>query len=256
VILIEAGPRLLPPFPEDLSAYAQHALEGMGVEVMTSTRVTNCDERGVDVEDARIDAGTIVWAAGVVASPAGEWLGAERDRAGRVKVGPDLAVPGHPEIFVIGDTAALVDATGRAVPGIAPAAKQMGRYVAEAIASRIDGRTAPGPFRYRHQGDLATIGRKAAVVKLDRFHLTGFVGWLFWGIAHVYFLIGLRNRAVVAFSWLWNYLTHQRGARLIVDGPGDQAAAQAEKTRPQAAPAEIGHGPDHHQVPASGTDWR
>lgn len=219
VILIEAGPRLLPTFPEDLSTYARQALEGMGVEVRTSARVTNCNKSGVDLEGTRIDAGTIIWAAGVIASPAGQWLEAEQDRAGRIKVGADLTVPGRPEIFAIGDTAAVADETGGIVPGIAPAAKQMGRYVASVIASRVSKRDSPGPFRYRHQGDLATIGRKAAVVKLNHVHLKGFIGWLFWGVAHIYFLIGLRNRAVVAFSWFWNYLTYQRGARLIVDGP-------------------------------------
>jgi len=256
VILIEAGPRLLPTFPEDLAAYASRALEQMGVEIMTSARVTHCDEKGVDLEGSRVEAGTIVWAAGVVASPAGEWLGTERDRAGRVKVGPDLTVPGHPEIFVIGDTAAAVDADGKTVPGIAPAAKQMGRYVAEVITARVSGRAPPEAFRYRHQGDLATIGRKAAVVKLDRFHLTGFIGWLFWGIAHVYFLIGLRNRAIVAFSWLWNYLTYQRGARLITEGPDEQETSRAEKVRPQSAEVEVSHGPDRNRPRSSGSDWR
>jgi NADH dehydrogenase len=229
VILIEAGPRLLPTFPENLAHYAHHALERMGVEVMTSARVTHCDEGGVDLGERRISAGTIIWAAGVIASPAAEWLGAEHDRVGRVKVGPDLAVPEHPEIYVIGDTAAVIDATGKEVPGIAPAAKQMGSYVAEAIKARVSGGQVPGPFRYRHQGDLATIGRKAAVVKLNRVHLTGFIGWMFWGIAHVYFLIGLRNRMVVAISWLWNYLTYQRGARLIVDSPDPRPAAQEKE---------------------------
>ncbi len=256
VVLIEAGPRILPAFPEDLSAYAQKALEKMGVEVKTSTRVTKCDPDGVELGETRIEAGTIVWAAGVVASPAAEWLGAERDRAGRVTVGPDLTVPGRPEIFVIGDTAAVVDATGKTVPGIAPAAKQMGRYAAEVIAARVTGKVAPAPFRYRHQGDLATIGRKAAVVKLDHMHLTGFIGWMFWGLAHIYFLIGLRNRAVVAFSWLWSYLTYQRGARLIVDSPSAQDAAQKEKVRPPASAVEVSRGANRDQSRSRGADWR
>jgi NADH dehydrogenase len=253
VILIEAGPRLLPAFPDPLSAYVERSLVRMGVEVMTATRVTNCDEGGVDLGEQRIEAGTIVWAAGVIASPAASWLGAGADRAGRVAVGPDLAVPGRPEIFAIGDTAAVVDESGRAVPGIAPAAKQMGRYVAKVIAARASARPVPGPFRYRHHGDLATIGRKAAVVKLDRLHLKGFVGWLFWGLAHVYFLIGLRNRAVVAFTWMWNYLTYQRGARLIVDGPAHQAAARTEKQAPstQLAVTHASEGPSRR----AGTDW-
>ncbi|WP_114947433.1 NAD(P)/FAD-dependent oxidoreductase [Microvirga calopogonii] len=256
VILIEAGPRLLPTFPEDLSAYAHRALESMGVEVRTLARVTDCDKAGVDLEGTRIQAGTIIWAAGVVASPAAEWLGAERDRAGRVKVEPDLTIPGRPEIFVIGDTASVADATGRTVPGIAPAAKQMGRYVADVIASNVENRTSPGPFRYRHQGDLAAIGRKAAVVKLNSIHLTGFIGWLFWGFAHIYFLIGLRNRAVVAFSWLWNYLTYQRGARLIINSPDTQRMARDEKMRPLPTSVEVSHRPGRDQPRAGRADWR
>ena len=158
-----------------------------------------------------------IWAAGVMASPAARWLGAEHDRAGRVMVEPDLSVPGHPEIFVIGDTAAVFDATDKPVPGIAPAAKQMGRYVGKLIAARLAGERRMPPFRYRHCGDLATIGRRAAVVKFGRLQLTGFIGWLFWSVVHIYFLIGLRHRFIVAFTWLWDYLTFQRGARLITE---------------------------------------
>jgi NADH dehydrogenase len=169
----------------------------------------------------------VVWAAGVAASAAADWLGAERDRAGRVKVGSDLTLAGRPEIFVVGDTAAVVDEEGRLVPGIAPAAKQMGHYAASVIAARATGKAAPGPFRYRHQGDLATIGRKAAVVKLRHLTLTGFLGWAFWGLAHVYFLIGLRNRIAVAFSWAWDYVTFGRRARLITE-PADARPAEAE----------------------------
>ncbi|HZS64737.1 MAG TPA: NAD(P)/FAD-dependent oxidoreductase, partial [Xanthobacteraceae bacterium] len=211
IVLIEAGPRLLPSLPQDLSDYARRALEHLGVEVRTATRVTRCDSGGVDLENGRIEAGTIVWAAGVVASPAAQWIGAEHDRAGRVKVGPDLTVPGHPEIFVIGDTAAVQDAQGKPVPGIAPAAKQMGRYVGKLIARRLAGQSLP-PFRYRHMGDLATIGRRAAIVSFRGFKLKGFLAWLFWGVVHIYFLIGLKNRFVVAFSWLWDYVTFHRGA--------------------------------------------
>src|SRR6185312_4106503 len=214
---IEAGPRLLPTFPEDLSAYVVKALMRAGVEIKTSTMVTKCDARGVDTDGGRIDAATIIWAAGVVASPAARWLGVEADRAGRVKVNPDLTIPGHPEIFVVGDTAAVADAAGRPVPGIAPAAKQMGKYVGRLIAARVAGRSGSKPFRYMHLGELATIGRHAAVVKLGRLELKGFIGWLFWSLAHIYFLIGVRNRFIVAFNWLWSYLTFQRGARLITD---------------------------------------
>src|SRR5262249_39078769 len=161
-------------------------------------------------------AATIIWAAGVTASPAGLWIGAPRDRAGRVPVGPDLSVPGHPEIFAVGDTASASGPDRRPIPGIAPAAKQRGRYVGRLIAARVAGRPSP-PFRYRHQGDLAAIGRNAAVVKLGRMELTGFLGWLFWGLVHVYFLVEVRDRFIVAFTWFWDYLTYQRGARLITE---------------------------------------
>ena len=216
IILIEAGPRILPAMPEDLSGYAQKTLTKMGVEVMTSTRVTKCDAGGVDLEQGRIDARTLVWAAGVVASPAAQWLNAAHDRAGRVIVEKDLSIPGHPEIFVIGDAAAVQDDKGRPVPGIAPAAKQMGGYVGKLIAARIAGQTSQ-PFRYRHAGDLATIGRRAAIVHLNGFKLRGFIAWLFWGVAHIYFLIGLKNRFIVAFTWFWDFLTFNRGARLITE---------------------------------------
>ncbi len=217
ILLIEAGPRLLPTFPPALSDYAANTLARHGVDVRTDTRVTKCDARGVDLEGGRIDADTTIWAAGVKASPAAHWLGVEADRAGRVKVAPDLSVPAHPEIFVIGDTATIVDRKGNPVPGIAPAAKQMGKYVGMLIAARLAGRATDKPFRYMHLGELATIGRRAAVVKLGPLELKGFIGWLFWSVAHIYFLIGLRNRFIVAFNWFWDYLTFQRGARLITD---------------------------------------
>jgi len=218
IILLEAGSRVLPTLPTDLSDYAVRALTRMGVEVRTQTRVTGCDARGVDLEGGRVDAGTVIWAAGVVASPAAKWLGAEHDRAGRVIVGPDLSVPKWPDVFVIGDAAAVVGSDGKPLPGVAPVAKQMGRYVGKLIAARLDGQTRPA-FRYHHPGDLATVGRRAAVVKMGPLHLKGFLGWLFWGVAHIYFLIGLRYRFIVAFTWLWDYLTFQRGARLITEVP-------------------------------------
>ena len=219
IILIEAGPRLLPTFPPGLSDYALKTLTRVGVEVRTETLVTKCDADGVDLKDGRIDAGTVIWAAGVTASPAMRWLNAEGDRAGRVKVNSDLSLPGYPEIFVVGDTAAVTDKNGHPVPGIAPAAKQMGTYVGKLISARIAGRELNKPFRYMHLGDLATIGRRAAVVKFGPLELKGFIGWVFWSVAHIYFLIGLRNRFVVAFNWFWDYLTFQRGARLITDPP-------------------------------------
>jgi NADH dehydrogenase len=216
--LIEAGPRLLPTFSEQQASYARAILTAMGVEVLTSTPVTRCDERGVDLENGRIDARSVIWAAGVVASPAAQWLSAEHDRMGRVVVGPDLSLPQQHDIFVIGDTASVRDESGRQVPGLAPAAKQMGYYVGTLIAARITGRSLPR-FRYRHQGDLATIGRRAAIVALGPLRLRGFIGWLFWSVVHIYFLIGLRNRFVVALTWLWSYITFQRGARLITEVP-------------------------------------
>jgi NADH dehydrogenase len=218
IILLEAGPRIFPALPDSLSDYAQRSLTRMGVDVRTSTRVTGCDARGVDLDSGRLDAGTVIWAAGVVASPAARWLDAAHDRAGRVVVTPDLSVHGHPEILVIGDAASKLDEQGRALPGVAPAAKQMGQYVARLIKARLAGETLP-PFRYRHHGDFATIGRRAAVVKIGRAHITGFLGWLIWSVAHIYFLIGLRYRFVVAFTWLWDYLTFQRSARLITEVP-------------------------------------
>jgi len=216
--LLEAGPRLLPTLPEDLSRYAARALIRMGADVRTSTRVTGCDRRGVALDHGRIDAGAVIWAAGVVASPAAIWLEAERDQADRVRVLPDLSVAQHPEVFVIGDVAAVQDAEGQAVPGVAPAAKQMGRYVGRLIAARLAGKSLPA-FRYRNLGELATIGRRAAVVKFGRLRLKGFIGWLFWSLAHIYFLIGVKNRFIVAFTWLWDYVTFQRGARLITEVP-------------------------------------
>jgi NADH:ubiquinone reductase (H+-translocating) len=217
IVLIEAGPRIMPALPENLSDYIQRTLVKKGVEVLTSTRVVSCDAQGVALEHGRLDAGTIIWAAGVVASPAARWLDAEHDRAGRIKVGPDLSVPGHPDIFVVGDTAMVTQQPG--IPGTAPPAKQMGRYVGRLIALRVAGAPSPPPFHYRHLGDLATIGRHAAVVKLGRIELTGFLGWLFWSVVHIYFLIEVRERFIVAFTWLWDYVTFQRGARLITEVP-------------------------------------
>ena len=220
ILLIEAGPRILPALPEPLSAYAESALRRMGVEVLTSSLVTNCDENGVEVGGHLMTAGTIIWAAGVVASPVAAWMQVASDKAGRVVVEPDLSVSGLPNVFVIGDAAAVRSAPNQIVPGLAAAAKQMGRYVGNIIAARAQGKPSQDPFRYRHQGDLATIGWRTAVVNLKHVRLTGLLGWLFWSLAHIYFLIGLRSRFVVAFSWAWQYLTFQRGARLItgIDG--------------------------------------
>ncbi|MQT14482.1 NAD(P)/FAD-dependent oxidoreductase [Rhizobiales bacterium Sp-1] len=236
IVLVEAGNRLLPALPETLSAYTAATLERMGVEVRTGCTVMACDAMGVETNGGRIESATLVWAAGVVASPAACWLGVEGDRAGRVKVGPDLSVAGHPEIFVVGDTAAVVQ-DGNPVPGVAAAAKQMGHYVGAVIKARIAGKPAPGPFHYRHQGDLATIGRKAAVAKIGKLELTGFIGWLFWSVIHIYFLIGARNRFVVATTWLGDYLTFQRNARLITLDRSASAVRSEGTARAGAEPS-------------------
>jgi NADH dehydrogenase FAD-containing subunit len=218
VILAEAGPRLLATFPESLSAAAARALTDLGVELRLGQAVMHCDAEGVEVGGDRIPAATILWAAGVMASPAARWLDAEADRAGRVKVGADLTLPGHPEIFVLGDTAAAADAAGKPLPGVATVAKQQGAYVARVIGARVAGAAGPPPFRYHHPGNLATIGRKAAVADFGAIRLHGRLAWLLWGLVHIWFLIGFRNRIAVLLDWLWAYLTFERGARLIT-GP-------------------------------------
>ena len=217
VVLIEAGPRVLAGFPDDLSAYAQRALESIGVEVMLGQAVTECNADGVVYGGNRLDTKTIIWAAGVRASPAAEWLGAPADRAGRLQVLPDLTVPGHPDIFAVGDTVTINGPDGKPVPGIAPAAKQQGRYAADTIKARLNGGT-PAPFHYQHAGSLAQIGKRKAVIDFGRIKLRGTVAWWIWGIAHIYFLIGLRNRLSVAISWLWIHARDQRAARLITQG--------------------------------------
>ncbi len=218
VVLVEAGPRVLPNFREKLSVYARSALERLGVEVLLGKAVTNITAEAVTYGDNEVlRAGTIIWAAGVLASPAAKWLEVEADRAGRLKVNPDLTVPGSPEIFAIGDTVSVLAPNGRPVPGIGDAAKQGGRHAARAIRARLAGRPVPA-FRYGHLGDIATIGRSAAVIDFGWVQLTGWVGWWAWGLAHIYFLIGLKNRISVALSWLWIYLSGHRSARLITWG--------------------------------------
>ena len=217
VVLVEAGPRVLAGFADDLAAYARTSLEKLGVEVMLGEAVTEIDREGVVFGGKRLNAKTVIWAAGVRASPAAEWLGAPADRAGRVKVEPDLTVPGHPEIFAIGDTVSIDAWEGKPVPGIAPAAKQEGCYVAESIKARLAGQKLP-PFRYKHAGSLAQIGKRLAVIDFGRIKLRGAIAWWIWGIAHIYFLIGLRHRLAVSLSWLWIYLRDQRAARLITQG--------------------------------------
>lgn len=214
VLLVEAGPRVLAAFAPKLSDYAARALTKLGVEVRTGEPVTECTEEGIRIGAEFIACRTVVWAAGVQASRAAEWVGAPADRAGRVMVNPDLTVPGHPEIFALGDTA-HVEIEGKTVPGIAPAAKQEGAYAAHVIRDRLSGKTSHEPFRYRHSGNLATVGPNAAVIDWGRIQLKGRIAWWLWGIAHIYFLIGARSRLTVAISWLWAYLRGQHSARLI-----------------------------------------
>ena len=243
IVLVQAGPRLLPAFPADLSENSRVALERLGVEVHVDSRVEQIDDDGATVNGQRIASRTVLWAAGVVASPAAKWLGAPADSAGRVKVGADLSVPDRLNVFAIGDTAACNAWRGNPVPGLAPAAKQAGVHVANVIRSKVEGRSDPGPFVYRHLGSLATIGRKAAVVDFGRLKLNGAIAWWFWGAVHVGFLVDLRSRLSVMFDWLWAYLTYRSGTRLITGGadlptgaaPDATALAQAAAARRAAA---------------------
>lgn len=229
IILAEAGPRVLATFPEKLSKRARRDLEKIGVEVATGKAVGHCAADHVVIDGENIPCRTIVWAAGVQASAAATWLGAAMDRAGRVKVAPDYSLPAQGDmpardnVFVVGDTAALTDSAGRAVPGLAPAAQQAGSYVARVIRARIDGKQAPPPFKYRDDGTMATIGRGKAIALIRGFGFGGFIAWWMWGVIHIMPLVGFRNRVVVAIDWLWSYLTHARGARLIT-APKDKRA--------------------------------
>jgi len=230
VILVQSGPRILPAFPEALSARAAAALGKLGVEILTDSRVEAIDGNGVLVAGQRIVARNVFWAAGVVASPAARWLAAGHDGSGRVKVTPDLGVPGHPGVFAIGDTALSTAWNGQPVPGLGPAAKQGGQYAARVIRARVAGRAAPPPFRYRHLGSLATIGRKAAVADFGLVRLSGALAWWLWGLVHVYFLAGIRNRISVMLDWAWAYFTFRSSTRLITrlsspePAPGQAAA--------------------------------
>jgi len=236
IILIEAGPRLLAPFDPSLSEAARRSLEQLGVEVRLGVGVTDCDCSGVSLGQERLQTRTIIWAAGVKASPAAEWLNAECDRAGRVKVQGDLSVPGHPNIFVIGDAAATSGPDGKPLPGVAPVAKQQGWYAANLLMARAEGKTLPA-FRYRDLGSMATIGRKRAVVQVGAFKVSGLPAWLLWSLAHIYFLIGFRNRLAVTMNWCWNYVTFQRGTRLItgISGSRIEDVMPAVMTAPPTA---------------------
>lgn len=215
IVLAEGASRILSSFPEDLSEHARASLEKLGVEIQLGKSVTSIDETGVTLGGERIESRCVIWAAGVQSSPAARWLDIPADRAGRAVVGADLRAPGHENVFVIGDCASVAGPEGRPLPGVAPVAKQQGAYVAKAIVAGIVGKSFDEPFRYLDFGNLATVGRKAAIADFRSFHLRGFVGWLVWSVAHVYFLIGFRNRVAVTLDWLWSYLTFERGARLI-----------------------------------------
>jgi NADH dehydrogenase len=222
ILLLEAADRVLLTYPPDLSAKAERALARLGVTVRTGTAVTGIDAHTVTVRSADRDesilARTVLWAAGVQASPLGRRLaeatGAETDRAGRLAVQPDLTPASHPEVVVIGDLALCKDANGRPLPAVAPVAMQQGRYVGRAIAARLRGKTPP-PFRYHHRGDMATIGRASAVADLGRVHISGYLGWLAWLFVHLMNLVGYQNRLLVFMQWMWNYVTRNRAARLI-----------------------------------------
>ena len=216
VILIEAGPRILPAFSESQSAHAMRDLEKLGVQVWSSCKVTSIDADGVQAGKERLRAATVLWAAGVKASPLGRQAGFQVDAQGRVVVGADLSVAGHPEVFVVGDQAVFTHQTGKPLPGTAPVAMQQGRYIAQIIRAETKGRSRE-PFHFVDKGQMATIGRSRAILEIGSLRLTGFVAWVAWLAVHIYYLTGFRNRLLVVLQWAWSYLTFGRGARLIVD---------------------------------------
>jgi NADH dehydrogenase len=231
ILLVEAGPRVLSGFPERLAAFAQNSLERMGVEVLLDTPIEAIDRDGVIARGKRIEAANVIWCAGVEASPVAGWLGVPAGKGGRVMVAPDLSVPAHAEIFVIGDAAFVTATTGEPLPGLAPVAKQQGQYVGEVVARLVRGEPPPPPFHYRDQGALATIGRHSAIADLGWIRLTGWIAWILWGIVHIFFLIGFRNRMAVFLNWIWAWLTYGRGARLITGDTTPLAAAAKPASR-------------------------
>jgi len=222
VVLFEGGPTVLAGFPEPLIRYARTGLERLGVEVRTGVQVERVDADGVVAGGSRIAAANVFWCAGVAATPAAKWIGAATGRHGATQVAADCSVPGHPEIFAIGDVASFKGADGHPLPGVAPVAKQQGRYVASVIAARANGAAAPGPFRYRDQGSLAIIGRSSAVASLPHLKLTGFPAWLLWSGVHLFLLVGLQSRIMVYIQWVSAYLFSTRGARLMIPGTRGQ----------------------------------
>lgn len=215
IVLIEAGPRILPMFPENLTSKATRHLEHLGVQVWTNAKVTSVTAEGVEVGSERIRAATVLWAAGVVGAPIGKVLGLSMDRSGRIVVEPDLSVPGKSNVFVAGDQASFAHQTGAPLPGVAPVAMQAGRHLAKNLQRDLDGKPRE-PFRYVDKGQMATIGRSRAVAQSGRMQLSGFTAWIMWLVVHIYYLTGFKNRLLVVISWAWSYLTFNRGARLIV----------------------------------------
>ncbi|MGA7657932.1 MAG: NAD(P)/FAD-dependent oxidoreductase [Methylocella sp.] len=237
--LIEGGPHVLPAYPEDLSRSALEQLQRLGVEVLTSTMVTKVEPGAIYMGDTRMDAAVILWAAGVAASPLGKKLGVPIDRAGRVLVNPDLSLPGHPEVFVIGDLAALKDKSGSLLPGVAPVAIQEGRFVAKRLKQEIKSGVDPRPpFHYFDKGSLATIGRSAAIAQFGKIHISGFIAWLAWLFVHILFLIGFRNRVLVFIQWAWSYFTYERGARLITGSTNLPGWSDAQSGNPNVGSTE------------------
>src|ERR1035438_3788083 len=246
ILLLEGGPRVLPAYAEDLSRSAQEQLNRLGVEVRTSTTVTQIEPGAVYAGSTRLPATVVLWAAGVAASALGKSVGAPVDRAGRVLVQPDLSVPGHPEVFVIGDLAAAKDEHGKMLPGVAPVAIQQGRFVAKVIREELKSHARPARFHYWDKGSLATIGRAAAVAEFGRIHISGFVAWLSWLFVHILFLIGFRNRLLVFIQWAWSYVTYERGARLITGStylPGWSPNQTSPAVAAEPAPQEIHSSP-------------
>ena len=246
ILLIEGGPRVLAAYPEDLSRSAEQQLKDLGVEVRTSTLVTKMEAGAVYVGPTRIPATVILWAAGVAASPLGKKLGVPIDRAGRVEVQPDLTIPGHPEVFVIGDLAAVKGEDGQLVPGVAPAAMQQGNFVGKVIRKEVasKGDWKRPAFHYWDKGNLATIGRAAAVAQFGKIHISGFLAWLSWLFIHIFFLIGFRNRLLVLIQWAWSYVTYERSARLITGSkylPGWATDTPAENGAHAEAPRQESH---------------
>ncbi len=231
ILLVEAGPRVLSGFPDKLAAFARRSLERMGVEVLPDRPIEAIDQNGVLAGGERIEAANVIWCAGVEASPVARWLGAPAGKGGRIRVAPDLSIPGHPEIFVIGDAAFVTGPNGEPLPGLAPVAKQQGQYVGELIARHFRGVPAPPPFRYRDEGALATIGRHSAIADLGWLRLTGWAAWILWGVVHIFFLIGFRNRMAVFLNWIWAWLTYGRGARLITGDTTPLALTAKSATR-------------------------